>query len=392
MDFAERVAAVTAAWGPDVAAQWERDRRVPPEPFRALGAAGCYRERWAQGATAGLSTTMTMVEQLAALSSGLALGVVTHCEVFTGALHALARSPGQRRLLDAALSGEVIGCFAATERDAGSDLAAVTTIAHPTAGGWRLVGAKHFIGNLGTATHALVVAHNLGEKEGRDLSLFLLPLAHPDVAVDGYYEKLGLASCPIGDLSFDAELPKDALLGPPGTALLQVTRLLQLERIAISAQLIAAARRSLGLAVAFGRRRRLFGERLLDKQAWRHRLADGQARLLAVEALLESVVSQAGEGKGVGRQTAALKLCATQMATAVVDDCLQLFGGRGYTTNFPLEGYWRDIRAARIGGGSDELMRELVASGMDRPSAFFDPWLDELDANDTPVPLAERTM
>jgi alkylation response protein AidB-like acyl-CoA dehydrogenase len=319
------------------------------------------------------------------------LAVVTHCEVFTGALHALARSPSQRRLLEDALAGEAIGCFAATERDAGSDLAAATTVAHPTARGWRLVGTKHYIGNLMTATHALVVARSLAEPEGRDLSLFLVPLSDPGVVVEGYYEKLGLASCPIGDLTFDCELPDDALLGPPGTALLQVTRVLQLERISISAQLIAAARLSLGLAVAFGRRRCVFGERLLDKQVWRHRLADAQTRELATEAFLQSVVTQAGQGIAVGRQTAALKLCAAQMATAVVDECMQLLGGRGYTLNYPLEGYWRDIRAARIGGGSDELMRELVAAGIDRPNAFFDSWLDELDASDTPVAIdAER--
>jgi alkylation response protein AidB-like acyl-CoA dehydrogenase len=121
---------------------------------------------------------------------------------------------------------------------------------------------------------------------------------------------------------------------------------------------------------------------LIDHGSIRHRLADARAELWAAEALLHGVVAAAMTGREVAYETAGTKLFCVRTAGRVIDECLQVLGGRGYTENYPLERYWRDARLARIGGGSDEVMRELIASGLDHADAEYDEWMAQLDRGD----------
>jgi alkylation response protein AidB-like acyl-CoA dehydrogenase len=129
------------------------------------------------------------------------------------------------------------------------------------------------------------------------------------------------------------------------------------------------------------------GRPLVEQQALRHRLADALTRLLATECLLAFVLDSYEAGRPLERELAALKLQAAATGHHVIDECLQILGGRGYTANFPLERLWRDARLARIGGGTDEVMREVLAQKLDRPDHEVDELLDRIDALDDPSPL-----
>ena len=365
--------------------RWERDGHLPRAVLAGLGEADVFRRRWAAGAEEGLPLLAAVSEETSAVCSGLALAVLGHCEIFTGALAWLADTPGQQALLADALGGRALGCFAATEEHGGSDLAGVRTVATPRpGGGWRLTGAKRYVSNLGGATHAVVLARVAGRPRSSDLALLLLPLDAPGVEVTGFFPTVGLRSCDVGAMRIDTELQPDALLGAPGLGLAYASRLLQFERIAICVQLVAGAGRALRLAAAYARRRETGGVRLLDRQAVRHRLAGHQAELWAVEGALRAVLEDAAAGLAVSHRVAGLKLVATRMAEEVTDGCLQVFGARGYTTNFPLERWWRDTRLARIGGGADEVMSDAVASFLDRRAPVEDETLDRLEAADQP--------
>jgi len=331
----------------------------------------------------GLPWVIVMAEELGALSSGVTLAAMTHSEVFLGGLHRLARTPDQRALLAAALDGRAIGVFSATEPGTGSDLAAIETTAVPTSDGWHLRGRKRYVSNLNAATHVLVLAR-MGGSDG--FGLLAVPVESPGVDVCGYYAKAGTRSCATGEVTFDTRVPPDALLGAAGSGLAYVAWLLQLERISICAQMLALAHASLGLAVSYARDRHVGGDRLIAKQALRHRLASTAARVWAADSLYLAVVASAMAGNDVSHETVAAKLCCTEAAAQAVDDSLQVLGGRGYTANFPIEQWWRDARAARIGGGSDEVLRDLLASAIDRPHPQFDAWLDDLVAADGPRP------
>ncbi|GAB7101783.1 acyl-CoA dehydrogenase family protein [Streptomyces phaeofaciens JCM 4814] len=367
------------AWA-DKAESWDDVGHLPQAVFRSLGEAGVFRERWSRGRGPGLAYSVVLAEETARINSGLGLAATLHNETFIGTLRHLARNSAQQETLDRAMDGTVIGCFAVTEPTGGSDIGAVRTSAERRAGFWRITGQKRFISNAGTATHMLCVTRAEG-----DLLAFILPIAQPGVTVEGFYPKLGTNGCDAALLRIDTEVPDTARLGARGSGMVGVQRALELERVAVSAQLIQAARQAQGVALAWARRRKQFGSRLIEHQALAHRWADHDAEILTVEALLNSVLLLATDDRPIGGYVAALKLRAADVAQRVVDTALQTFGGRGYTTNFPIERMARDVRLARIGAGTDEVLRELIARRLDRPHPAFDEALDDIVERDIPL-------
>ncbi|SCG54300.1 acyl-CoA dehydrogenase family protein [Micromonospora halophytica] len=380
--YRDSVRAALTAIGPDPR-DWAVAGHLPREVFPTLAEHGVFRDRWLPGAAPGVPRLIAMAEELSEFDSGLALAAMGHSEVFIGALRWLAAGSTQQALLDDALDGRAVGCFGATEPHGGSDLSGLRTTATPQPDGWHLVGRKRYVSNLGAATHLLAVARVAGSGP-RDLALFLVPLDAPGVRIEGFFATAGLRSCDVGEVSLDTPLGPQALLGAPGMGLAYASRLLQFERLSICAQLLTAGRMALGLAAAYARRRMIEGKPLLDKQAVRHRLAHAHARLGVAAAALRDTGARAVAGEGFAHEVAALKLVVCDTVERVTDDCLQVFGARGYTTNFPLEGWWRDVRLARIGGGADEVLTELLAGRLFRADPRFDAELDLLTAADTP--------
>lgn len=382
-DYRAVIRTVTAGWDSDTVRAWEQDGSLDRSVFSSLGQAGCFERRWSRGRNAGLRHAVVLAEELCLVSGGVGLAVSLHAEVFLGILHPLARTGSQLEVRDAALAGSAIGCFAATEAGAGSDLDGISTVAHDRDGAWHLVGQKRFTSNLRTATHAVVLARVLeASREAGPLAAFLVPLDAPGVTVDGQYRTLGVLSCSTGQLSLDVSLPGDALLGGRRTSLMYVKRALDGERILAAAQALAACRFALRLATTFCRHRRVQGQRLMDQSALRQRLASGYVELWGAEALLESVVSMATAGRDVSRRAAAVKLLSAAVSGRLVDEVIQSLGGRGYLEHFVVERLWRDARLLRIGGGSDEVMREIVAAGIDREDEEMTHWLSNRETAD----------
>lgn len=383
--YHEKVREVLAPFRGEPAQSWEVEGHLPRAVFRRLGEAGIFRQRWAEDATAGLPELVVLATETADVSSGLALGVMGHTEVFIGSLQWLADTAAQHALLEAALDGTAVGCFAATEPHGGSSLAGARTLASRRGEGWHLRGCKRYISNVGTATHALVVARIDGRDEPNDLSVFVVPVGAGGAEVAGFFTTAGSSACDVGELRIDVEVGPDALLGSPGLGLLYANRLLQFERLSICAQLLAGARTSLGLAMAHARRREVAGGPLVEKQVVRHRLANCQVELWAAEAMFDGVLRAMADDQPVSHESAAAKVFCTRTAERIADQCMQVFGARGYTTNYPLERIWRDVRLARIGGGPDEVLIDVVASGINRPERRYEEWLDRLEAADAPA-------
>jgi len=385
------VRAALSAWTLEDAHAWDVQGHLPKEVIATLGRIGAFRRRWEEGPFGGVPFGLILAEETGRLSAGLGQAAMTHSDVFLGVLHYLARTPGQLAFKEDCLDAKAVGCFSVTEASAGSNLRGVQTTAFPTeGGGWRVRGRKKYVSNAGRGTHVIVLARAANLGNGRDLCLFLVPLDAPGVAVRGYFRKLGVNACDTAEMDFDVQLDSDALLGTPGAGLLFADYALQGERMFISTQSLMAARMTLRLAIAYARTREVAGEeRLLQKQAIRHRLAEATARLSAAEALLVRVVTAAMAGEQVGTETAALKLVVTRVAFDIVDEALQVLGGRGYMTTYPIESHWRDVRLGRIGGGTDEVMRETIAFSLDAPDPEYDQWAAGLDAADQSVPEDE---
>jgi alkylation response protein AidB-like acyl-CoA dehydrogenase len=389
--FRMRVRDALGVFDDDAVASWEEAGHVPAEAVTELARRGIFRERWERGAELGLPHLITLSEETSKRSSGLAVAAMGHSEMFIGGLTWLGESAGHLALRAGALAGEAVGCFAATEPQCGSSLAEIRTTAAADGGGWRLRGCKRYVSNVGEASHVLVLARLEDARHASDLSIFIVPLDSPGVRIDGFFAAVGVQACDVGQVTIDAALSPDALLGRAGLGLAYASQLLSFERISICAQLLTTAQTALRLAASYARQRTIGGSRIIDKQVIRHRLAAGQAELWTLQSRLRELTAVASEQERMpAREIAALKLITGEAAGRIVDACLQVFGARGCSTNLPMERFWRDCRVARLGGGTDEVLADLVASGLDRPDADADAALGAYLAADHPRPQPSR--
>ena len=375
--YPQRVREVIGARRGELAA-WEDGGHLPRDLFTDLGSAGAFRERWASGAAAGLPLAGELVGELAPLSGGVALAVSIHSEVFVHALHRFG-GPQQAPVLEAALAGEVVGCVAFTEPDGGSDLYSLRTTGSREGGSWRVRGTKRYTTNVGTATHVLLLART--QDQGPGHTLFLVALDRPGVRVTRFFDTFGMRCADTGELVVDLELSDADVVGRPHAGLLYALKLLDYERMAACRALVAGARTGLTLATQYLRERKQFGARLFDHQALAHRLADRWADLAAAEALADKACRDARGDHLPHHLVAAAKLVAGRAGLAALDDAMQFLGGRGYTTDFPLERMYRDGRLVRIGGGTDEMLRQIIAMHLDVPDTRARAVLDRLIAH-----------
>lgn len=384
-EYRLRIRAVLDACGDETMASWDCHGHVPAAVVAELARAGAFADRWAHGPEGGLPFLLGFSEEVSKRSSGLAVAAMGHSEMFIGALRWLGKSPGQQGLLARALAGEAVGCFSATEPQGGASLADIRTMAEPSAGGWRLRGCKRYVSNVGAASHVLVLARTQEAGSAEDLSLFIVPLGDAGVRIDGFFAMGGIRACDVGQLTIDAVLPPDALLGNVGLGLAYATYLLNFERISICGQLLTNAESALRLAASYARRRTVGGSRVIDKQVIRHRLGACQAELWNLQSRLRELAARAREEDRMpSREIAALKLTAGEATGRIVDASIQILGARGCSAAFPLERQWRDARLARIGGGTDEVLADLVASAVDRSDPEYDTLLEAYLSADHP--------
>lgn len=275
---------------------------------------------------------------------------------------AIGGTDAQRtKWLPKAAQGDVLGAFALTEPTAGSDPADMKTRAHRTPEGWHLKGTKCFISNGGVADLVVVYAVTDPEAGHRGISAFLLPKGTPGFVAGPPERTMGLKGGHVFSLTFDCQLPPDALLGDEGAGFKTAMKVLDNGRVEVAAQCIGMAQAALDAAKSYAAQRVIGGEALSDKQGIRWMLADMAlelhcARLAALEA-----ARQRDAGGRFSAAASMAKLKASEVADMVADTALQIHGGYGYTRDFPVERITRDLRIMRIYEGSSEIQRNIIA-------------------------------
>ncbi|MEU2207316.1 acyl-CoA dehydrogenase family protein [Streptomyces hygroscopicus] len=345
-----------------------RLRRFPRGVLEKLGKLGVLRRRWAGPHPGDVLLGVSLAEEVAASApTGIAVGVSLHTESVLSMLHRFGTgSDYLADLRERALDGTAIGALAASEPQGGSDLSAVRTLATPVAGGWRISGSKKYV-SLGAVGDFVIVLCRLADGSGaptRRLATVVVPLARAEVVRE--HDKLGTHALDTVAVEFhDVLIPAEAMLGRPGLGLANVSYGLSFERLAVGAQVLGAVGHALGLAVEHSERREQFGGPLRSHQHLEFRLADV---LVELEVLRAAVHHMAGRlmaeplDRALVARIAAVKVHAARLAERLVSECLQVFGGAGYLTReTPLGQMWQDVRLARIGGGTDEMMLALVA-------------------------------
>ncbi|WP_323778827.1 acyl-CoA dehydrogenase family protein [Leisingera sp.] len=268
----------------------------------------------------------------------------------------------KQRLLPAAASGEALGAFALTEPMAGSNPADMRTTAARDGDGYRLKGSKCFISNAGGADFIVVYAKTDSSAGARGVSAFVVEPGKTDgVEIGRHEETMGLRGGHVFPVSFDCHVPAENRLGGEGTGFRTAMKVLDNGRIEVAAQATGIARAALDAAVSYAREREVGGQPIGTFQGLQWMLADSATELAAARALGLQAARKRGTGERYSSDSAFAKLYASEAAWRIADRALQIHGGYGYTRDFPLERYLRDLRIFRIYEGSSEIQRTIIA-------------------------------
>ncbi|HET8680721.1 MAG TPA: acyl-CoA dehydrogenase family protein, partial [Micromonosporaceae bacterium] len=350
----------------------------PREVLADLGRSGLFRERWATPPYGDPGLGVVIAEESGRLGhASLSVGLSLHCETVASILGRYGDTPLLTEYLAGVLDGRLVGCLGASEPDGGSDLNGVRTIARKVPGGWRVTGEKKYL-SLGLVCDFALLLCRLDEGDGGIAGrLGLLAVPATGLTVRKRLTKAGTAALDTTWMAVDAEVPDEALVGRRGAGLLVAVWGLNHERLSIAAQTAGGVARAIGLATAHLHRRVQFGKPLMEHQALRLRLAELYSRLLTLRyAVYTAAQGVAVPGACGAREIAALKVTAARFAEEATSECMHLFGGPGYLDETPLSRMWRDSRLGRLGGGSDEMMWELVAGGLVPDFASYDENVD----------------
>lgn len=348
------------------AAKWEEAEEFPRELFTKaaeLGLLGLKYEEKYGGTNAGFFFEAVAIEELARCGSGgVGAGLVGQATIATGPIHLFGTDAQKQEFLSKAIRGEWIGAFAVTEPDAGSDVAGLKTVAKRDGDGWVLNGSKTYITNGVRADYVIVAAKTDVTKGHKGLSMFLVKKGTPGFTVSKKLKKLGWRASDTAELSFeDVRLPADALLGVEGEGFSQIMGNFQWERLSLALASIGAADDILQSVIEYTKQRSAFGQSIAKFQVTRHKLAEMATDLECARQLTYHALRLHAAGEWALAQTAMAKKVATEMCCRVADASLQLHGGAGYMMEFDIQRHWRDARLGPIGGGTSEIMNEIIA-------------------------------
>jgi acyl-CoA dehydrogenase len=296
----------------------------------------------------------------------MAVGV--HCDMASPHLYWTGSEALKERYLPGICRGETLTAIAVTEPGGGSDVAALRTRAAREGDHYVINGTKMFITNGATADVFFVAARVASGDTGpshRGISMFLVERTTPGFTVSRTLDKMGMRASDTAELSFqDVRVPVGNLLGREGVGFYEVMRVFQHERLVAGLHAVAMADRALEDTITYVRERQAFGAPLADKQVIRHRLADLATMVEAGRALTYAASAKFQSGEDAVREISRVKLFTADMVNRLAFDCVQLHGGYGYMREYAIERFARDARLMTIGGGTSEIMRDVIAKAV----------------------------
>jgi len=348
----------------------ERERRFPAQIVRRIGEMGWLGIPIPEDeGGAGLDTLAyaIAIEEIGRVWGSLGLIVAAHTSLGCGPLH-LAGSPDQKeRFLVPMARGEVIGAYGLTESGAGSDSGGTRTTARheagPDGGTWVIDGAKRFITNAGQAgTYIIAARTGTREAGGPEISAFIVPADTPGFSVGRLEEKLGLHASATGELQFEgARVPAANLLGEQGSGFKTFLKILDGGRISIAALAVGLAQAALDASIPYAQTREQFGRPIGSFQGVAFMVADMATEIEAARALVWRASWLKDQGRDFGLVAAQAKLFASEVSSRATNDAIQIHGGYGYVTDYPVERYLRDAKLTEIGEGTSQIQRLVIA-------------------------------
>jgi butyryl-CoA dehydrogenase len=350
------------------AARWDKEHHFPQQELKelaALGAFGVAVPEHLGGAGLDYVSLALVLEEIAAGDGGTSTIIsVNNCPVCSIAMM-YANDAQKEQWLRPLARGDMLGAFALTEPHTGSDASALRTTASREGDEYVINGSKQFItsGKYGDVAIVLAVTDKAAGKRG--ISAFWVPTTSPGYIVAGLEQKMGQHSSDTAQILFeDCRIPIENLIGEEGQGYKIALSGLEGGRIGIASQSVGMARAAFDCALAYARERESFGKPIFEHQSVQFKLSDMATKIEAARQLVRHAASMKDAGLPCLKEAAMAKLFASEMAERVVSSAMQVFGGYGYVSDFPIERIYRDVRVCQIYEGTSDIQKILIARAL----------------------------
>ena len=346
------------------ASAWDKAHTFPKDVHKGLAELGCYGicvPEELGGAGLSYQTLALVLEEIAAGDGGVSTTIsVTNCPV-NAILMKYGNAAQQDQWLRPLAVGNMLGAFCLTEPHVGSDASALRTTAVKDGDSYVLNGVKQFITSGKTADLAIVIAVTDKAAGKRGMSAFIVPTSAPGYVVARLEDKLGQHSSDTAQINFDnCRIPAENLIGAEGEGYKIALSALEGGRIGIAAQSIGMARSAFECALKYAKERESFGQPIFNHQAVGFKLADMATQIEAARSLTHHAAALRDAGQPCLKEAAMAKLFASEMAEKVCSDAIQIHGGYGYVSDFPVERIYRDVRVCQIYEGTSDVQKILI--------------------------------
>ena len=347
------------------AAAWDSEGQFPRDLFRKAGALGLFGIRidpkWGGSGLDWWSTSAYIEAMRHSESGSVNMAFMVQSDITIPVIQELGSEEQKQEFLPPAVRGESIGALAVSEPGGGSDVAAIKTSARMDGDDLVISGQKLWITN-GCRADFIVLAVRTGPEGHKGISLILFPAKTPGFSVGKKLSKIGNLASDTAELFFDeCRVPKRLVLGEMNKGFYYIMQNFQGERLAAALGSLATIDYAIRKALDYGGERQAFGTPIRKYQVWRHRFAEHLTAIEAGRWLVYRALDLVNRGQPAVREVSMAKLYTSELSQKVIYDCMQIFGGFGYTTDYPIGRMWRDARLSTIGAGTSEIMKEIIA-------------------------------
>ena len=344
---------------------WDDNQEFPVHVFKALGELGLMgvlvpEEFGGSGLT--YDEYITVIDEISQIDSSIGLSLAAHNSLCTGHILQFGNEAQKKKWLPKLASAEHIGAWGLTEHNTGSDAGGMSTTAVKDGNDWVINGAKNFITHAISGDIAVVIVRTGEKGDSHGMSAFVVEKGTPGFSSGKKEDKLGMRASETAELVFDnCRIPEENLLGEVGDGFIQAMKVLDGGRISIAALSIGIAKGAYKAALKYSKERVQFGKPICEHQAIAFKLADMATEIDASELLVYAAAEKKNKGQKMTKEGAIAKYYASEMCVKVANEAVQIFGGYGYTKDFPVEKFYRDAKLCTIGEGTSEIQQVVIS-------------------------------
>ena len=345
--------------------QWDDDQEFPVQIFKKFGELGLMGVLVPQeygGSGFGYHEYITVVSEVAKIDPGIGLSVAAHNSLCTGHILQFGTENQKQKWLPKLATAEWIGAWGLTEPNTGSDAGNMRTTAKQDGDHWVINGTKNWIthGKSGDVAVVIVRTGETGDSHG--MTAFVVERGTPGFKAGKKEDKLGMRSSETAEMIFeDCRIPEENMLGKVGEGFIQSMKVLDGGRISIAALSLGIAEGAFDESLKYAQEREQFNQPIFNFQAISFKLADMATKIEAAKLLTHQAAQMKNEGKPMTKESAMAKYHASECAVECATEAVQIFGGYGYTKDYPVEKYYRDAKLCTIGEGTSEIQKLVIA-------------------------------